>query len=401
VALLACLAGCYASARYPADLPYPLRKDLLVTETSPKAEPRRLPPPGEIEAGILKASEDGNAKALDPTKLGGGDRNELREALEHVFGTPAKPTVGVEGEAIDALKLDDPELRRGSMHYRRHCLHCHGLAGDGRGPTGPWVNPHPRDYRQGQFKFISTSFDVAGFKPRRADLLRTLRVGIDGTSMPSFGLLPDRDLEELASYVIHLSIRGETEFQTMRALLEGEGSKEALEGGSIESHVTTWAQRILEQWLEADKSINAPPSYPEEFKEKAALKASVARGYQMFISQEKAACIACHTDYGRQVPYRFDVWGTLVRPANLMVSTYRGGRRPIDFYWRVTKGIGPSGMTGQGVPGKSSKLSEKDMWDLVNFVQALPYPAMLPDDIREKVYGALSKPRKTEAHASR
>ena len=30
----------------------------------------------------------------------------------------------------------------------------------------------------------------------------------------------------------------------------------------------------------------------------------------------------------------------------------------------------------------------KDLWDVVNFVQALPYPAMLPPDIREKVYGS-------------
>src|SRR5205085_2022380 len=107
------------------------------------------------------------------------------------------------------LKLDRKTLEKGSAIFRKQCLHCHGLPGDGRGPTGPWVNPHPRDFRQGFFKFAST--DPAIGKPRREDIRRTLLNGIDGTSMPSFHLLPADDLENLISYVIHLSIRGEAE----------------------------------------------------------------------------------------------------------------------------------------------------------------------------------------------
>ena len=30
--------------------------------------------------------------------------------------------------------------------------------------------------------------------------------------------------------------------------------------------------------------------------------------------------------------------------------------------------------------------SEAQIWDMVNFVQALPYREMLPDEVREKVY---------------
>src|SRR5207253_9865578 len=105
----------------------------------------------------------------------------------------------------------------------------HGLAGDGRGPAGAWLNPHPRDYRSGEFKFASAVPKKGSRKPRREDLLRTLRVGIDGTSMPSFALLEeksaageDRDLqplEALASYVIHLSLRGQMEFSLMQRVI--------------------------------------------------------------------------------------------------------------------------------------------------------------------------------------
>jgi hypothetical protein len=60
-------------------------------------------------------------------------------------------------DAVKNLKLDPDTLARGSSLYRLQCLHCHGLSGNGRGPTAAWVNPHPRDYRSGVFKFTSSS----------------------------------------------------------------------------------------------------------------------------------------------------------------------------------------------------------------------------------------------------
>src|SRR5207245_5054559 len=118
---------------------------------------------------------------------------------------------GIEDNVKTALKLDEPTLAKGSHYYRLHCLHCHGLTGNGRGPTAPWVNPHPRDYRQGIFKFTSSSQSTGTRKPRREDLLRTLREGVEGTTMPSFNLLGEDSLEALASYVTHLSMRGQLE----------------------------------------------------------------------------------------------------------------------------------------------------------------------------------------------
>src|ERR671935_235750 len=71
-------------------------------------------------------------------------------------------------------------LAHGSRVYRVHCLQCHGVTGDGRGPTAAWVNPHPRDYRQGIFKFQSRDqTEDKGYgtvrKPAKEDLVRTLR----------------------------------------------------------------------------------------------------------------------------------------------------------------------------------------------------------------------------------
>src|SRR4029077_16547881 len=70
-----------------------------------------------------------------------------------------------------------------------------------------------------------------------------------------------------------------------------------------------------------------------------------------------------------------DEWGNPLRPANLNRPVYKGGRRPIDLYWRIAKGI-----NGAQMPGHYPAINEKQIWDLVNFVLALPYePELLTD----------------------
>jgi mono/diheme cytochrome c family protein len=64
-----------------------------------------------------------------------------------------------------------------------------------------------------------------------------------------------------------------------------------------------------------------------------------------------------------------DDWGNPLRPANLNRGVYKGGRRPIDIFWRVAKGI-----NGAQMPAHyPSPLNEQKVWDVVNFVLALPY----------------------------
>ena len=71
-----------------------------------------------------------------------------------------------------------------------------------------------------------------------------------------------------------------------------------------------------------------------------------------------------------------DSWGNPLRPANLNRGIYKGGRRPIDIYWRIAKGI-----NGAQMPAHyPSPFDEKKMWDVVNFVLALPYEPDLLED---------------------
>jgi len=366
----------------PGQLPLMSAKDLL-----------ELPNPFyQNLADAEKANLVKTGKLRDPNLLTAVDRKNLQANLDQFFGSrPNRPRPGVDSEAIRKLRLDEQTLAKGSALYRVQCLHCHGVTGNGRGPTSRWVNPHPRDYRQGLFKFQSID-QVAGIrKPSRDDLMRTLVRGVEGTSMPSFGLLNHEDLELLVSYVIHLSIRGETEFQTLKNAYDYKVEANALVPRSSSEPLDTiesFVAKLGKDWVDAqDKAIVIEPK-DDDPKSRAE---SVHRGHALFMAEDAlltkafpaakaadlnnlkgASCVKCHKDFGRQANFKFDSWGTLVRAANLTTGNYRGGSRPVDLYFRVHSGINGSGMVAFG-----SILKSEQIWDVVNFVRLLPYPEML------------------------
>jgi len=395
------LVGCDNTGSYPTDLTYPLRTDPIVGQAKlPPGKTEYAYPPGQLKKAILNIPSVGgsliNVNIKDPTL-----RRGLRDALEGSFGTPARPRVMVDpslpqyrliSQQLDKLKLDRKSLDEGSKHYRRNCLHCHGVTGDGRGPTGEWVSPHPRDYRLGKFKFTSTGKDA---RPSRADLLRTVYHGLDGSTMPSFSLLPEKDLEYLVSYVIHLSIRGELEV----FLMEQIDSQEILNEDNVSRKAMTKLVELIQKWTESNEALLKPDDgwLPDEGNEELREK-DIRQGFQLFFNKD-LNCAGCHVDFGRAAQFQYDNWGTLVRPNNLTSGVYRGGRRPIDFYWRIRSGIlvmtafpkGHEFKVEEVKDGKKEEkketLDDKKVGQLVRFVQALPYPRMLPPDLREQIYG--------------
>jgi mono/diheme cytochrome c family protein len=382
LALVGCLlslSGC-STPEYPPELTYPPRTDWLVAQppTCPPPEPEQ---PGQLDKALARIHELGG-KAFNPAEIPQAQRAELQQTLVASFGTPAQPKVEGDEEVhalVVRLGMEPERLSEGSRLYRRHCLQCHGLSGDGRGPTGQWIYPHPRDYRQGVFKWVSSA-GTAARKPRRADLSATIRRGIDGTSMPSFGLLADADIEAVIDCVIHLSVRGEVEYRVSLALLS---ECDAGPDGDIVSDAEKRLKRALRDWAAAQEG-GIEPAVPTPEDEEQRLSpthlASVRRGYQSFIDARENGCITCHEDFGRQAKPRYDVWGTQVKPADLTAGVYHGGKQPLDLFRRIRGGVGPSGMPAV------TALGDDQVWDLVHFVQALPYPRMLPPDVREKVY---------------
>ena len=55
-------------------------------------------------------------------------------------------------------------------------------------------------------------------------------------------------------------------------------------------------------------------------------------------------------------------------PRNLRHGVYRGGRRPLDLYYRIYAGI-----NGAPMPAAKGAVSPEDIWHIVNYVRSLPY----------------------------
>lgn len=391
------LSGCEDA--YSVDIRYPLRTDWMI-EKPPTLQPTRYNPPGILplyvldhadttlfgpDRGQMLAERDEKNNIFDPRALSNETKELVSLSLRELSGRPRHPKIDLNGPKFDELndkltkqlKLDRKTLSAGGKLYRRHCLHCHGIAGDGKGPTGAWVNPPPRDYRQGIFKFTSSAQAQGERKPRRDDLKRVLLNGIEGTSMPSFHLLSAEEVEALVSYVIHLSIRGQAEYVTVLDLVKEDKDRKANKPTDentqkVYERIRENAQQIAEQWLKAQESEIKPVKIPE-YKSEDDRIAAAARGFRVFSIKEQGGCIQCHLNLGRDAQFFYDAWGTVVRPRNIYSNQLRGGRRPIDLYWRIHAGINGAGMPALITSEADLQQKEDWIWDLVSFVQLAPY----------------------------
>jgi mono/diheme cytochrome c family protein len=370
-------------------------------------------PPAEFRLNMVEATK----QRLTPEQ-----ERQVATVLLAMFGTPDEPTV------LPETGLDEAKLRlaagpvrsdivgRKNGLYREHCVHCHGITGDGLGPTAAFLNPYPRDYRPGVFKFKSTE---RADKPTHADLVRILHNGIPGSSMPSFALLPPVQVDALAEYVKYLAMRGETELSLMRAFFELDDEDQGKLPEDREFLVAETLEPIAARWRDADAARIPVPEMPAGID----LAASIAKGKELFYG-DKANCVKCHgitalgdgqaNDYddwnkaivevGKEVAsgkekasetqtaslspeqmaqHKADVaWlekfdrvleGDALRPRtipprNLRHGIYRGGRRPLDLYYRIHAGI-----YGAPRPAAAGTVPPEDIWHIVNYVLSLPY----------------------------
>ena len=150
---------------------------------------------------------------------------DVQRVMTRLFGTPDEPRLP-EIDGLDLRPILDLEMLRiaagsggqtgsGKQRglYRNLCAGCHGISGSGTGPLAQGLDPYPRDYRRGIFKFKRTASTLP---PTDSDLHNVLVRGVPGTAMPSFRLLREVEREALVQYVRYLSIRGLFE----RAIIE-------------------------------------------------------------------------------------------------------------------------------------------------------------------------------------
>ena len=339
--------------------------------------------------------------AAEQVELPAKHTAQIAAYLAAFHGTPADPRMALPAEATDAAaepparsvipaiaREDKPgydplHLRFGREVYTRQCAACHGTTGDGKGPAGSHLNPPPRDYRNGVFKFTSTP---RGSKPRREDLQRILKYGAKGTSMPAFRFLSDEETEAVIDYVQVLSARGELEINLIR-----EATDELDEEDDFDPEVVgEYVQAISSSWDRAESEMVRPltvnpPRTPE----------TIHAGAVAFA---ELSCVKCHGADARgskSADVGQDIWGRTAYPANLAMGMLHGGRRPVDIYRRIYSGINGTPMPSSKDPNtaidETPEQRSDRIWHVVHFVTAVIESNEVPADAQRAIDQALER----------
>lgn len=308
---------------------------------------RAVPPSFSAGPEVLKLLEDMEDAEEEEVELYRSLQTEIAEKLTQLTGTPEKPILLGTEETTN-------QLRHGYALYSHYCVQCHGVNGDGQGAVAEHLDPKPRNYTLGVFKFTSTPY---GSKPRRADLARTVHNGVTGTSMPSFDRFSKEQTNAVVEYVLALTLRGQLERELAafayddEELPDEEGLQETIAG-------------ILEPWENSSSQIVMPVTLMPPMTEE-----SVRLGHQTFLS---LACNKCHGKFGRggsigNVEVGKDAWGNKASAADLSSGMFHGGDRPIDLYRRIYSGINGTPMPAFA---KTFQSDPDKIWHLVHFIKA-------------------------------
>jgi mono/diheme cytochrome c family protein len=293
--------------------------------------------------GCARQPEPGFISSAQVQKLKTEFQQQIKRILLDECGTPLSPKL------LGSPDVSAAHLKRGAEVYSRYCVQCHGASGDGNGVAASYLNPKPRNYQPGIFKFTSTTY---GSKPLREDLIRTVRRGIRGTSMPAFPLLPPKDLEAVVDYVLALTHRGE---------LESKLAEEAEFNEQIdEKRLPELIQDILTRWHSARSKVVYPSTPMPEFK-----LANIEQGKQAFLTK---GCAKCHGEDGRGMMASnvgVDAWGNPTKAADLTSGMLRGGTEPLDLYRHIDAGI-----NGTPMPSFHGAFQQEPqiIWNLVSYV---------------------------------
>ncbi|MEO6096062.1 MAG: cytochrome c [Fibrobacteria bacterium] len=227
--------------------------------------------------------------------------------------------------------LSSPSLSRGEAVYSKSCAACHGENGDGRSAAGQYLNPRPRDFTAGMFKFRSTP---SGELPTDADLLAIVEKGVPGTQMPAWGTT-----------------------LTLQERLD----------------VVAFLKTFSPDFKEGAPSPMEVPAVPESTPQ------AVKEGKLVYMLME---CWACHGGSGKgdgkSGKTLDDDWGRKILPWNLTAYRYKAGNDAGTLYRTFTTGLNGTPMPAYALDG--FLISGDATVDPVKYKEA--YPAAEIDQLQ-------------------
>jgi len=286
----------------------------------------------------------------------------LSSCLSKTFDGPRK--LGGKWVSTETLNL-------GHDTYMNHCMQCHGIAGDGKGPAAQGMNPPPRNFHQGLIKFGSVT---SGELPTDEDLKHTIRYGLRGTPMLPWDISDER-LDAVVQY--------------------------------IKTFSPAWEKGV---------PGTPQPATPDPFGQARASEA-VALGKKIYHGM--AQCYSCHPSYASQSevdaaskeltgndagPLRDESWMSISQdssyghkfvPPDFTLMPIKTGGDVASLYRVLGTGVGGTSMPswkGQLSPKGDEKESEERLWALAYYVHSL-HELRFDTAARNKFFSTLNAQR--------
>lgn len=106
-------------------------------------------------------------------------------------------TLAIPGSALAAGDAD-----AGKITYMTNCQSCHGDTGKGDGPVGAVLQPSPRDFSMGDFKFDTDDDGKSGTDADLANVIKKGGLAYGGSPlMAAWPALSDGDVDNLVAFI--------------------------------------------------------------------------------------------------------------------------------------------------------------------------------------------------------
>ncbi len=250
-----------------------------------------------------------------------------------IVGLPSTVLAEEEAQPADPILKDKLEL--GKKVYFKRCVWCHGIEGEGNGPSADRLFTRPRNFIQGTFKIRWTD---SGELPLDSNLIDTVKNGLPGSAMPSWsGILSQDEIESVVQFVKSLVQDRDFLDEDEEVYVQDFGSNPW--GTSEPYHLG-----VPQEDIDAGKEIML-----------------------------KNKCFECHGAEGRGDgnPTMKDDWGFPIVAADWQQCwNFRGSRRNHFDPFNIVRTIS-TGMNGTPMPNFKDKITVEDRWKLAAFVNSL------------------------------
>jgi mono/diheme cytochrome c family protein len=243
-----------------------------VTEGGPGLPPEATPWDSAMPAWRQDLTDEQKWKAVMAAyDLAGVEPRKPEKQHAAGSGTALARALGLLAPSAVSAQAKPPEtpemLERGKRIYAKRCETCHGEKGDGQGPVAPYLDPRPRDFTLGAYKFRTTG---SGEPPTDEDLFRVVSRGVPGTAMSGWATLSAEERWQVIAYLKSFSDAFKEKVTVVKPAREPAASAELIaKGQDVYQRAKCWEchgqsinlagdNRIRERDRDAAKSFCPP-----------------------------------------------------------------------------------------------------------------------------------------------